>query len=101
MCPRYHAFIGGVEEHVKNISERLVKRIDLMVATIDLSGRLPNEEIVNGVRVVRFKCWALHESYFYSGQFEKSLVHNSARADCRVASVRTLIINEVRSTRST
>ena len=26
VCPRYHPYIGGIETHVREISERLVKR---------------------------------------------------------------------------
>jgi len=27
VCPRYHPDVGGVETHVKAISERMVKRV--------------------------------------------------------------------------
>lgn len=81
VCPRYYPFVGGVEEHVRNISERLVKKHDVIVATTDPSRILPNEEIINGVKVVRFKSWAPHESYFFSRQLRKYLIGSSQHFD--------------------
>ena len=54
LCPLYFPFVGGSEEHVRNMSERLAKSHEVTVFTTDTSG-LPNEEEVNGVLVRRFK----------------------------------------------
>jgi glycosyltransferase involved in cell wall biosynthesis len=73
VCPRYYPSIGGVEEHVRNISERLVEKYDLTVFTTDPSGKLLKEEIVNGVKVKRFKSWAPSESYYFSNDLKDEL----------------------------
>jgi glycogen synthase len=41
VCPRYYPSIGGVETHVKNISERLAEKHDISVLATDFSGKLP------------------------------------------------------------
>jgi glycosyltransferase involved in cell wall biosynthesis len=64
VCPRYYPDIGGVEEHVRNISERLARKYDVSVFTTDPSGKLPKEEIINGVEVRRFNSWAPGEAYY-------------------------------------
>jgi glycosyltransferase involved in cell wall biosynthesis len=79
ICPRYHPYIGGVETHVKEISERLVsKRLEVEVLTTDPEGTLPESEIINNVLVKRFKSWAPNDSYYFSKQLSKYL----KRKDC-------------------
>jgi len=67
VCPRYSPDIGGVETHVKEISERLVKKGHTVeVVTTDPSGKLPATETLNGVKVTRFKCIAPGNAYFFT-----------------------------------
>jgi len=66
VSPKYSPFIGGVEEHVRNISEQLAKEHQVTVFATDDSGELPKEEEVNGVLVRRFKCFAPHNAYYLS-----------------------------------
>ena len=73
VCPRYHPHVGGVETHVKNISERLAKKYDITVLTTDPSGKLPKEEDINGVKVKRFKALAPNEAYYFSLKMVKEL----------------------------
>ncbi|MGB9959772.1 MAG: glycosyltransferase family 4 protein [Candidatus Bathyarchaeales archaeon] len=77
MCPRYYPDIGGIEEHVRNISERLAKRYEVSVFTTDPSGKLPKEEIINGVYIRRFRSWAPNEAYYFSRELKKALVKSS------------------------
>lgn len=78
VCPRYHPFIGGVETHVKAISERLTEKgIEMEVLTTDPSGRLWKEEVINGVKVKRFKSWAPNEAYYFSRKLKKWLMEKS------------------------
>ena len=65
VCSRYFPNIGGVETYVRNISERLIRKFDLLVYTTDPSGKLPREEVVNGVKIRRFKSWAPNEAYYF------------------------------------
>lgn len=69
VCPRYYPDIGGVETHVKEISERLIERgFDVEVICTDPSGRLPKHEIINGVPVTRFRSFAPHDAYYFAPQ---------------------------------
>ena len=78
VCPRYYPYIGGVETHVKEISERLVmQNINVEVLTTDPSCKLPEEEIINGVKVRRFKSYAPGDNYHFSTQLKRYLAINS------------------------
>lgn len=69
VCPRYYPDIGGVETHVKEISERLVKRgFELEVVCTDPTGKHPKEEVINGVKVRRFRSIAPNDAYFIAPQ---------------------------------
>lgn len=55
---RYYPFMGGVETHIYEAGRRLAANgLDLTVITHDPDGKLPDEEIVNGVRILRIKGW--------------------------------------------
>jgi glycosyltransferase involved in cell wall biosynthesis len=73
VCTRYFPCFGGVQEHVRNISERLAKTNDVTVATTDPTGKLPKEEIINSVHVIRFKSWAPSQAYYISRGLQKYL----------------------------
>ena len=70
---RYYPNIGGLEEHVRNISECLSIDNLVTVATTDPKGNLPREETINRVIVKRFKSWAPYETYYFSNQLSKYL----------------------------
>lgn len=73
VCPKYYPSIGGVEEHVKNISERLAKEHEVTVFTCDPSGNLPKEEKINGVLIRRFKSFSPSNAYHMSFDMLKEL----------------------------
>jgi glycosyltransferase involved in cell wall biosynthesis len=74
VSPRYFPYIGGVEAHVKEISERLVtKGYAVEVLSCDPSLGLPEHAVINGVHVRRFKAWAPHEAYYFSRSLAKYL----------------------------
>jgi glycosyltransferase involved in cell wall biosynthesis len=77
VCPKYLPSIGGLEEHVRRISEKLTKTYKLAVATTDPSGELKKEETINDVQVKRFRSWAPSEAYYLSRQLKKYLAENS------------------------
>ena len=82
VCPRYYPYMGGVETHVREISERLARKtFKVEVLTTDPSGKLPKEDIINGVKVKRFKSWAPNENYYFSKDLKKYLVRNSDQYD--------------------
>ena len=74
VCQRYYPYIGGLETHVRQISERLSRKgFEVEVLTTDPSGRLPSDEMVNGLRIMRFKSWAPNEAYYCSREFKRCL----------------------------
>jgi len=82
VCHRYHPHVGGIQIHVKEISERLVKRgFEAEVLTTDPSGKLPKEEIISNVRVRRFKSWAPNEAFYFSEDLRRFLMNNSSDYD--------------------
>jgi glycosyltransferase involved in cell wall biosynthesis len=77
ICPRYFPDIGGVETHVKEISERLIKSgHNVDVITTDPTGQWKKEEIINGVKVIRFKAFAPSDSYYFAPQIYFYLKEN-------------------------
>jgi len=69
VCPRYFPDIGGVETDVKEISERLVSEgHDVEVITTDPSGKLKKKDMINGVKVTRFKSFAPGNAYYFAPQ---------------------------------
>lgn len=69
VCPRYYPDIGGVETHVQEISERLVKNgFEVEVICTDPTLRMPKHEIKNGVKVTRFWSFAPANAYYFAPQ---------------------------------
>lgn len=69
ICPRYSPDIGGVETHVKEISERLVRAgHDVEVITTDPSGKLEKRDTINGVKILRFRSFAPGNAYYFAPQ---------------------------------
>ena len=82
VCPRYYPYMGGVETHVREISEKLVKKgYEVEVLTTDPSRKLPKEEVINGVRIKRFNSWAPNEAYYFSRSLKRYLMKNSGQYD--------------------
>jgi len=66
---------------VRNIGERLAENHEVTVATTDPTGKLPREEVINSVRVFRFKSWAPNESYYVSNTLRNYLGASSSKFD--------------------
>jgi len=73
VCPKYYPAIGGVEEHVKNISERLAKEHEVTAFACDPSGKLPRQEKINGVLVKRFNSFSPGDAYHISFEMAREL----------------------------
>jgi len=69
VCPYGYLEKGGVNVHVRNISEHLAYRHDVTVYATrtreDESG-YPRYEWKNGVKVERFRSYAPHDAYYFS-----------------------------------
>ncbi|RZN39083.1 MAG: glycosyltransferase family 1 protein [Methanophagales archaeon ANME-1-THS] len=71
VCPRYYPDIGGVETHVREISERLVKKgfdVEVLCTQPFLKKKKKGEEMIHGVRVRRFRAIAPNDAYFFAPQ---------------------------------
>ncbi|MEM2780194.1 MAG: glycosyltransferase family 4 protein [Candidatus Bathyarchaeia archaeon] len=63
---RYLPYLGGVEYVVKSIAERLAEMgCNVSILCGDPSVNGPNEELIKGVRVVRWPVLAPKESYYF------------------------------------
>lgn len=65
---RFYPELGGLETHVAEVTSRLkdVPNLEITILTTDRSGRLPREEMVNGVRVLRRQSYPEHKDYYFS-----------------------------------
>jgi len=62
--PSYYPHIGGVEYVVKSVAERLAKAgHEVVVVAGEPNTDRPYEEVVNGVRVVRWPVWSPGNAY--------------------------------------
>jgi glycosyltransferase involved in cell wall biosynthesis len=77
VCPKYYPSLGGVEQHVRNISERLAHEHEVTVFACDPSGQLPEEETINGVRIKRFRSFSPQDAYHVSFGMLSELRHSS------------------------
>jgi len=69
VTPRYYPHIGGIETHVQKISERLIKNgFEVEVISTDPTGGLDKHEIINGVKITRFRSLAPGDAYYLAPQ---------------------------------
>jgi len=74
VCPRYYPDIGGVETHVKAISEWLVKNgLAVEVICTDPSSKLRKKDEVNGIKITRFRSIAPNDAFFFAPQIYNHL----------------------------
>lgn len=64
--PRFFPYVGGVETHVYEVARRLSKQIDVTVLTTDISHRLPIDENIDGIRVVRVRAWPRRNDLYFA-----------------------------------
>ncbi len=78
VCHRYYPDIGGIETHVREISERLVERgFDVEVVCTDPAGKYPKQDSYNGVKITRFKSLAPENAFYFAPQLYFYLKNNS------------------------
>lgn len=67
VTPRYYPLMGGVENHVDQVTQRLLRAgVDVTVLTADASGKLPSSERINGVQVRRVRAWPAERDYYFA-----------------------------------
>jgi len=65
VCPGYYPYVGGVERVVKNVAEYLARRnYEVTVYATDPSGKLPQLQVINGVKVRNYFALAPNEAYY-------------------------------------
>ncbi|MFC1992489.1 glycosyltransferase family 4 protein [Chloroflexota bacterium] len=69
----YSPAIGGIAQHVKNISERLAGRHEVTVFTQNHRGIMLSQEEINGVLVKRFKNYSFRSAYHLSFEMIRDL----------------------------
>ncbi|MEI6292125.1 MAG: glycosyltransferase family 4 protein, partial [Methanomicrobiales archaeon] len=66
VCHRYYPHIGGAENLVKELSERLARTHDVEVISTDFSPGIPASEILNGVKITRISSIAPGGAYSFA-----------------------------------
>ncbi len=66
VCPRYLPEVGGTEMHVHEVTRRLSAQggFEITVLTTDRSRRLPRQEAVDGISVLRVPAWPRKRDYY-------------------------------------
>ena len=66
VCPRYLPEVGGTERHVHEVARRLSApgSFDITVLATDRSRRLPRQEVVDGIPVLRVPSWPRRRDYY-------------------------------------
>ena len=84
VCPRYLPEVGGTEIHVHEVARRLsaLGSFEITVLATDRSRRLPRQEVVEGIPVLRVPAWPRKRDYYLApgiagviGQRSWDLVH--------------------------
>jgi glycosyltransferase involved in cell wall biosynthesis len=66
VCARYVPFIGGIETHVYEVARRISAggEFEVTVLTTDPTRQLPQDEVVDGVTVLRVPAWPRTRDYY-------------------------------------
>lgn len=66
VCPRYLPEIGGTEMHIREVAHRLSASggFEITVLATDRSRRLPRQEVVDGISVLRVPAWPRGRDYY-------------------------------------
>jgi glycosyltransferase involved in cell wall biosynthesis len=68
VCPRFLPETGGTETHVYEVSRRLpsVGDFEITVLATDRSRRLPREDVIEGIPVLRVPSWPRSGDYYFA-----------------------------------
>jgi glycosyltransferase involved in cell wall biosynthesis len=66
VCPRYLPEVGGTQMHVHEVALRLSVRrsFEITVLATDRSRRLPRQEVIEGISVLRVPAWPHRRDYY-------------------------------------
>ena len=68
VCPHYFPQVGGTEMHVYEVTRRLsaLGSFEITVLTTDRSRRLPRQDVVAGISVLRVPSWPRRRDYYFA-----------------------------------
>lgn len=66
VCNRYLPELGGVETHVREVTQRLVREEDLQITVLatDRTRKLSRDDVINGTPVLRVPSWPRRRDYY-------------------------------------
>jgi glycosyltransferase involved in cell wall biosynthesis len=74
--------MGGVQIHVREISVRLVRQgFAVEIITTDPTGSLPKVEVIDKIKVRRFRSWAPKAAFYFSWSMAKFLTQHTNSYD--------------------
>jgi glycosyltransferase involved in cell wall biosynthesis len=74
--PRYLPLLGGVENHVYQVTQRLVRAgVQVTVLTADPGGKLEPFEWMEGVAVWRVRAWPAQRDYYFAPGIYQAIRH--------------------------
>lgn len=80
VCPRYYPHIGGVETHVRSVSQRLQKAgFEVEIYSTDAPPGALKQEILGDIQVTRFPSISPHDTVYFSSSLRHAL--NKVEAD--------------------
>jgi len=88
----YHPIIGGLERSVETLSQELIRLGHSVVVVTLQTGALPDEEVINGVRVIRIRSWSQKLTSLYADASRP--FHPTVPDPGAVASLRRVINRE-------
>jgi glycosyltransferase involved in cell wall biosynthesis len=70
VCARYLPETGGTETHVNEVARRLseLDHLDITVLATDRTKRLPRQEVLGNVKVLRVAAWPPNRDYYFAPQ---------------------------------
>jgi len=74
VTPRYAPYMGGVENHVAQVSRLLVPYADITVLTTDTTGELAEREVMDGVTILRVRAWPRGADYYVAPRIHSTIV---------------------------
>src|SRR5512133_601095 len=78
VTPRYLPFMGGVESHVHQVSQRMARLgWNVTVLTTDPHGDLAANERVDGVKIVRVRAWPENRDYYFAPDIYRQILNGN------------------------
>lgn len=76
VAARYLPYMGGLETHVYEVGQRLARAgVEVTILTTDVSGRLPDIEESEGVRIRRVRAWPANKDYYFAPGIYRFITH--------------------------